>query len=144
MKQNKCRVDFIEYCPHITVKINPTKFCYSPDVGWKWLQKICFFALQKLKAFSFVEEISYTRHTIRTDSFMENLIKQKRGLVDLYHYHGSRLLIGPDQFYALTGEPDIRTMINFDAEYRFGLTIHKMQVTIIPWMDGILVLPKEM
>jgi hypothetical protein len=137
-------VDYIETERRVTSYVNKELFEFRKDKKHHWLQKLCFWVLSKIGSHSIGEKVSYTQHRIDTPNFMEKLYRQKHGLLDLYNAEGERLLIGNDEYMELTGNPEIRHMMHFTGEYRgrHGELLG-MKITVIPWMSGILVVPRD-
>jgi hypothetical protein len=74
-------------------------------------------------------------------------MKQYHDLLNLYHCRGARLLVGPEQFKELDGV-FLSKPVSFVVEYscyngHCAPQVCGMPVTIVPWMTGVLVLPKE-
>ena len=61
-----------------------------------------------------------------------------------FNYHPSRLLIGAEDFEELMHEKEISESMTFRANYYDHQEIVGLKVTVIPWMRGVLVLPKEL
>lgn len=123
------------------------RFTPRPDLKWQWLQKVIFSLLRRMGCFSQETELVVTRHLIDTDEFMKALCQQHMEVLSQYARYDTpcRLLIGPQQFDALHGTAgDINSPITFYGEYRTRHTIRGMKVTIVPWMDGMLVLPDQL
>jgi hypothetical protein len=91
---------------------------------------------------AFDETVSYTQHVINTDDVMRRLMEQRRGLFD-YGQEPRELLIGAEDFAELMSQPQIHNYMDFGAEYVSGRRIMGLKVRVIPWMRGMLVMPKE-
>lgn len=124
-------------------------FVFRKDRKHHWLQRLCCYVLGRIGAFQNVTYITYTRVVLDSAPLAKHLMDQ-------YHIVRSEMsgggplhvLIGPDDFEEL-----------WHAEYqsggisRFGLgahvgingrhTIMDMEVTVVPWMKGILIVPKD-
>lgn len=44
----------------------------------------------------------------------------------------------------LTGNPRARQLMNFPCEYHRNGQIIGMNITVVPWMSGVLVVPKDL
>ena len=136
------RIEFIdtkEVRVPITIK---DQFEFRKDRKHPWLQKMLFRLLAKLGCYVNSETVTFERHTVDTGNFAENLFLQERGLMSLYHARGKILLIGPDDFREITGNPEIRHMFEFSSNYHWDGGIHGMRIKVIPWMKGMLVIPE--
>jgi hypothetical protein len=116
------------------------------DKKYVWVQRACFWVLKKIGAYYIKHTISYSRIPIEPDKFMEKLFKQRVELEDIYYTRPSQLFIGAQDYEELMGSPEIRQMLQFNAQYwvkeeGYRPEIMGLSVTIIPWMKGILVMP---
>ena len=104
--------------------------------------------MRKLGCYQVIRQSNVVTHTIDTDKLMSAIIEQHMELVNLYHLRdGERVLIGPAEFAKLAGE-SINQQVSFNLQYKwdegFGAAkVCGMPITVIPWMEGILVVPKE-
>lgn len=110
----------------------------------KWMSLAVRWIFSALGDSARKEDIAYTYHVIDPDSFMQSLFDQHRALLRM-HYKPSRVLIGSEDFAKLMNTKEVRERRQFIAEYESSdgrnRTIHGLQVQIIPWMRGILVMP---
>jgi hypothetical protein len=137
----KQEVVFIEQKEHKTLVIREDRFQYLPQNGWAWLQRLCFWFLRKRKCNPFDEVFHYTRHVINTDKAIQ-AIQNEYQCLDMAHHEGRHILIGSEDFARLMNSPEIYSMTSFSAEYGYDRQIFGMKVTVVPWMRGILVMPK--
>jgi hypothetical protein len=125
--------------------IDTEKFTFRPDKKWPWLQKICFAILRKLGANSIGEVVKIERRVIDSDSFMQKIFEQKNGIQTLFRIPPKELLIGAEDYAELMRQ-EISTMpFDFRATYSYDeykkQQIVGLDVKVIPWMRGILVVP---
>lgn len=122
-------------------------FEFRKDLKFHWVQKLAFKVLRKIGCYSTLHEPIISRHVIRPDDIMQNLFEQNAELMDLYDSSGGYLLIGPEEYQRLTSNPDIQRVLTFNTEYHKGgfehHRIHGMQIKVIPWMKGMLVIPNN-
>ena len=125
-------------------------FQYRHQHGWygwerRGLQKLCFWILTKLGAF-YVEDIKQskiTRHVINPNKFMEKLYQQHRSLFQHFDCNADMVLIGAEDYAQLMEEAiTLRHMFSFTWDYYRDRRIMGMKIHVIPWMRGILVVPK--
>ena len=135
-------LEFVETKQTSTPVINPNSFQYCPTHGWAWLQRLCISFLRWRQCNTFGEKITITRHIIDSDNIIEQICKQKPALMQQYHQKAERLLIGADDFSELMKQPMLNQVFSFDAEYRYDGNIFGMKITVVPWMTGMVVLPK--
>lgn len=126
--------------------IDTEKFTFRSDKKWPWLQKVCFAILRKLGANSIGEVVKIERRVIDSDSFMQKIFEQKNGIQTLFNISPKQLLIGAEDYAQLMRE-EISTMpFDFRARYAYNDEYNRQQimglnVKVIPWMRGILVVP---
>jgi len=82
-----------------------------------------------------------TVHTLIVDSLLQAIHEQCREIIRSYNLSGRTILIGSKQYMQIMGElneVNQRVSLSFDAKEKriFGLTVE-----IIPWIDGLLVMP---
>jgi hypothetical protein len=126
-------------------------FQYRHQSGWygwerRWLQRLCCWLLGKLGSFYVeeVKEIKVTRHIINPDKFMEKLDEQQKSLWKYFKCDAERLLIGVEDYRALSGEIGRLPphMFSFTGRYIYDRRIMGLKIQVIPWMKGLLVVPK--
>jgi hypothetical protein len=153
-------VDFVIYKPTTHYLASPcdTKFSYQPKKGWGPLQRLAFWFLGRIGAFAtdMTQSVTYDRITINPQKFTEKILATNAALMNYYHERGERLLIGPAEYSQLMNESmvQLRHTLSFEAPYaynnynrdtnNFDLQVCGMKVTIVPWMSGMIVLPKDL
>lgn len=125
-------------------------YAFNPNKKHHWLQKACLWILDKLQAHYVDTKVEFTRIRIDPQKFMEKVFQQKAEIARSFNKNGATLLVGSGDYAQMMGEMDHHTMLNFRAEYRHvgtdvnGDYVGKycgLNVRVIPWMQGILVLP---
>jgi hypothetical protein len=121
----------------------PIKNTYTlrKDKSFFWLQRLCCWIMGKIGAYAIGEKITYTKHIINPRSFMERLDIQRFHLVKYFDCQPTKILIGAEDFAEMMKSEEIRHLMSFRAEYNYGREIIGLQVEVIPWMRGILVMP---
>lgn len=142
-------VNFVISDPLRTTFEAMDKFKLREDRPAVWLQKVLFWMLRKLRCYAMDESLTMRRYTLETRKFMEQLYQQHSHLMDYYHLRGERLLIGAKDFADLMNDKElIPYMVSFEGSYNYQDRGHQsimgMKITIVPWMNGIIVLPKEL
>lgn len=108
-----------------------------------WLQRLCVWVLRKLRAYAQKDTVEIQRAVIDADTFMGRLFKQRRSLVEAFNSEPDRLLIGCEDYAELMNSHEIMTRaFSFGARYGHGQRMLGLKVQVIPWMRGILVMPK--
>lgn len=134
------RIEFVTETETNVQNILEDAYELRKDRPHLWLQKLCCFVMRKLEAFHISETMTFTKHVIDTDLFMDRIITQKHYLFSLKK-HPTLLLIGSEDFAKLMCSPEVRESMYFMTEYMDHNTIHGLKVQIVPWMRGILVMP---
>lgn len=105
-----------------------------------WLQRLAIWVLKKLGAEWIEESIAYKRIAIDARTFMERLYKQREELFRHFGRDGTTLLIGATDYEEMMGTSGIRQMLSFNAECRRNSEIMGLEVKVIPWMRGVVVI----
>ena len=132
-----------------------SKFQLRPDRKHVWLQKLAIWVLIKLQCYAIETNTVIVKKTLNTEDFVKNLWEQQAELFSFYHYRGSRLLVGHEEFVKLQGF-DVNHPLSISMQYMwtesarnlkdpFAMvrTANDLHVTVIPWLKGFLVLPKD-
>lgn len=125
---------------------DPETYQLRKDRPLLWLQKACLFVLRKLRAFSITRSVTYRTRSIDAVSFMNRLLLTQQHLHASLYRRGGTLLIGADDYNTLMSELGDWGLeaTSFRAEYRTHRTVYGLQVHIIPWMSGMVLLPENM
>ena len=144
-------IDFVQVRPGATSMIcRNDRFALRPEVGWVWLQRLCLFFLRKIGAYAFDVEQTYDRMVVKPDRLLSGILTQKHELMLTYHREGERLLMGPEEFCRLQEDAcpqKVWTPLDFTIPYRWydrgEKRVFGLNITVVPWMNGVLVLPRE-
>lgn len=107
----------------------------------KWHDSPRWWLVKKLGGVNPHETAKVVRIPIDGKTFMDKLYKQRRVLFKQFNRHPKELLVGAEEYEEMMDCPAIRQSFSFAAEYAFGQTIMGLNVRVIPWMRGILVMP---
>lgn len=116
----------------------------------KWLKKAMWGYLMRSNCLkpAYKETESFARITFEPSKFLAKAIAKHRDAV--VRFLGSsnvQILVGPDEFAELASEARILEHFSIDSEYSYtnqGITrVYGMRVTVVPWMEGFLILPDE-
>lgn len=118
-------------------------FAFRKDLGWQWLQRLCIFALRKIGAHH--NEMTCSTHAVQfaPAEFMERLLERRYNLVERYGRDIDRLLIGSEDFDEMMRTQSHMTRFEFSTSFARDRSVMGMRVEVIPWMRGMLLLPKE-
>ena len=138
-------IKFIKHKTKITPIVCPTSFEFRPEKGHKILQKICFWVLNKINAYHVDYRQDIETMIINPDSFMENVFTQLLNIKQEFNLKPTQMFIGGEDYQKIMGEKGINQYITFDAEYGFATKTSRriigLEVHIVPWMEGIILLP---
>ena len=144
MKQT---VTFIKPYTATKTATDRSAFTVREDRPHLWLQKACCWVLGKLGAYRQDTQTKIEYRTIDADSFMVRIAKQHSAVFELLNRRPSELLIGAQDYAELMHEADTNFPFSFSASYAVGergvAQIMGLNVRVIPWMRGVLVVPNE-
>lgn len=133
-------IEFVQTRETITRFDNTEAYQFRKDLGHHWLQKICFWILKKLGCYYFDYKSEFTTVAVDPDNFMEKLFQQQSALLDLDR-RPKTLLIGGEDFQRLMSTREISQYMYFEGRYKYLRLIETLEVHVIPWMQGMLVMP---
>jgi hypothetical protein len=123
------------------------RFGFRKDKGLHWLQRACLWVLRKIGCNAFGEELKVTRQLIKPKGVADALMQQKHVADHVFDapHKIHRVCLGPAQYREMMHEPWVAGYANFLAYAHGGLDgkpmLFGLEVTVVPWMDGVLVLP---
>lgn len=121
------------------VDILPDAYEYRPERGWRWLQYICLFLLNRIGAFYCQRRSVANRHVLHCQTMMERLYKQHREVLQSVGRAPTRLIIGSDDYKELMRDTVAVTgYINLSGA---TTEVMGMKIEIVPWISGVVALP---
>lgn len=136
-------VQFIGTREETTVTVLKDGFELRDDQRWPWLQRVCFWILRKLGAFLRQETRNVTTFVVNPKMFIERALEMQEQLDVSFDTVPEMLLIGAQDFAELMrSEYVTETACQFSAEYHNEGRIMGLEVLIIPWMRGCIVMPR--
>ncbi len=122
-------------------------FAFREDKPHRWLQRFCFWILEKLEAYKKEASIEYKTHVIETDKILDYILESKVNLRSIYNEEARYIVLGLDAYSKLDIELQDQMlcfeMPRFDlgrgAEFK---EVHGLIVVLVPWLTGCFVLPK--
>ena len=135
-------IEFVTFTERRVISDNTEAFQFRKDRPARWLQKACFFVLRKLRAHYLEKTISIERHAIDASTFIDRLFKQMDGIQGSFNRTPAKLLIGAEDYANLMHEMVATQPFSFSAEYGYRREILGLEVQVIPWMRGCLVMPE--
>lgn len=133
----------LELKPKLTQDEFEWAFQYRSDRSYKWLQKLCFWILRKLKAFHQEDRATYITIEIDTEKFIKRLFQQRESIARCLSLDTTHLLIGHDDFVELMEETKYYSSFSFVTKYGYGQQLFGLKVIVVPWMQGFVLLTKD-
>lgn len=116
-------------------------FQFRKDKKWHWLQRVCIYLLTKIGAFRQYDEERIEHVTFDDLPFIENILRHKWNVEDVFDIELDRIIIGGKDFEKLLASPDIKQYFQFQAGKQSRFL--DLAVEVVPWMNGIVVLPRK-
>jgi hypothetical protein len=120
-------------------------FEYNKNLGINWLQKLCFWYLKKIKAFHYSEVIDVHTVTPNQQQKIFDLVRdQINSCYRLTGKSATTLYIGLDDIHDVLDDASIKWYAQFPIKSRVSFNgeypnIMGLNVVVIPWMNGVLV-----
>jgi hypothetical protein len=116
-------------------------YTFRKDKPLLWLQRFCLWILGKIGAEYQYGHTTIKYHEVDTRRFVEKITRQIDTVKFEYHVQPTRILIGTQDFHELMGGGEIHELCTFNTSYSDGQRhAFGLNVQIIPWMRGILVI----
>lgn len=120
----------------------PLAYTYNEGDGFKLLQKACFKILKWIGCVHFQEINDVAVHKIDGLLFMDRALKQYEWLqYDLEYDQPMVMIIGRTEYSELTKNEAVYNPFGFATVYEIEKTFLGMAVHVVPWMEGILIVP---
>jgi hypothetical protein len=134
-----------------TIITSDEKFQFNKRAGWHWLQRLCFFVLDKIGANGEETVEIFTRTSQQNDDILKSLLGQEDGWLRQIRHQECRIYMGPDGYadlMMLVRAMDMRPLCIGDARIEIGMdrherTWHNIPITVVPWMMGVVLVPAD-
>ena len=144
MKQT---ISFIEPYTEFKTVADSNAFAIREDRPHLWLQKACCWVLGKLGAYRVDTQTKIEYRVIDADNFMTRIAEQHASVFELLNRRPKKILIGAQDYAELMRETNVHYPFTFNASYAIGergvTRIMDLEVQVIPWMRGVLVVPPD-
>lgn len=115
------------------------------DFRWKWLERLAGWIIRKIGVNAREPVVEFERVLIDPEDIMTKLFQQRSALFEMGR-EPKRLLIGSEDFADLMRRKEMHYHFSVGCEYfkgdgRGGRRIMDLEVEVIPWMRGALVMP---
>lgn len=120
---------------------------YRKDRPLRWLQKICIFILGKLKCHYWGETVTLQEIEVNPKKFIEIFFSEISNIQSVFHMKPTRIIMGAKNYAELMSDKEFLNYFHFRTEYKYCIggirrtEIVGLKVEIVPWLDGIIVLP---
>ncbi len=116
----------------------------APFVKWVWA---------KLKKYGYIKDYwepksTFQHYRVDPQGFVNKLLMAQEVVQDFNHREPDTLIIGSKTYTELVGALDYTMRFSFNAEYvkqdQFGRRIMGLKVVVVPWMEGMVALRRDM
>lgn len=143
-------IEFVECKSTTSYVLRPDAYRFNPDRPAQWLQRFCFWTLRKLYCHDYQEEVAYTRHIIHPERVFDRILRTHKELLERNYQEPYILYIGAGTFKELMDDDqdEMREIFRFAVSYNYSDNrghhqIMGMEIRIIPWMEGLVGVPKK-
>jgi len=138
------QVYFIEPKVDIAEIMQPDVYKFVPTSPWKVLQKQMWKFLLHTKAITNAtyDHKKVTWHTVEPDNVVKYVLKQIDHCWDRYSLEPTSILMGSEDYRKIASGVEEGVEFQMAAELRQSNTFLGIKVHVVPWIKGIIVLPK--
>ncbi len=136
-------VEFVEHHETSSMVLEPGAYRYNPKRPARWLQRLCFWVLQKLHCHNYQETVAYTHHVLSFDKVFLKVLRSRQELLERNYREPYLLFIGAEDLAELMDDKVMRSYFRMDIPYMRGRTFLNMEIHVVPWMKGVLAVPKK-
>jgi hypothetical protein len=138
-------VQFIKTSESLRWMILEDAWSLRQDFRWKWMERLARWLIRKIGVNARHPVVEVERIVIDPADIMTKLFQQRGELLKMGH-DPKRLLIGSEDFAELMNRKEAHYHFSVGCEYfkgdgRGGRRVMDLEVEIVPWMRGILVMP---
>lgn len=126
-------------------------YAFNPNRKFRWFQRFAIWILAKLDCqyISMETNISYVE--IDIDKLFDMITDSQYALGSILRKEAGYVVLGGDQMTQLQIEAGTYMSFNVPSDYQSRIyynnqriSVNGLRVILIPWFDGIVVLPKEL
>jgi hypothetical protein len=137
-------IQFVEKRPIHKMVYSPS-YDFAPVGMFKWFQRALFNFLLQVGALkhSRHDHVSYDTHiVVQPERALNQILKQKSDLMRCFNRKGNIIYIGSSDYAELMQCKEMM-FTSFSFNTKGYNPMLEMEVRVIPWMKGILIVPKE-
>lgn len=138
-------VQFIKTSESLRWIILEDAWSVRKDFRWAWQTKLAHWLFRKIGDNARAPSVEVQRIVIDPADVMQKILAQRGAMIDM-NREPRRLLIGADDFAEMMKTARPPEAFEIMGEYykgdgRGGRRVYGLQIEIIPWMRGVLVMP---
>lgn len=138
-------VQFVKTSESLRWMILEDAWSLRQDFRWKWMERLARWLIRKIGVNARNPVVEVERIVIDPADIMTKLFQQRGELLKMGH-DPKRLLIGSEDFAELMNRKDAHYHFSVGCEYfkgdgRGGRRVMDLEVEVVPWMRGVLVMP---
>lgn len=137
-------VQFVKTSESLRWMILEDAWSLRQDFRWKWVERLARWLIRKVGVNARHPVVEVDRFLIDPEDIMHKLFAQREALLGM-NREPKRLLIGSEDFARLMQHKEMHYHFTVDCEYyksgRDGRRVMGLQVEVVPWMRGCLVMP---
>lgn len=142
-------VNFVKLERIDTVVTDWDQFEYRPELGWRWLQRVAFAILGWIGAHHEPVVTTFQRSARENDDLLKSLLGQVgQWIAHVHHREQMQIYMGPDDEMSLMrlvqhmDMQPVRLSGQIETRDRYGSKWHNIPITVVPWMQGAIIVPR--
>jgi|SRR6185436_284936 len=108
-----------------------------------WYDALRWKLVKLLGGYNPNDSVKVERIPVDGETFMEQLFKQRRALTDQFNRETEEVLVGAEDYEELMNCKNVVQYFNFQSKFMNLGIIQGVKIRVVPWMRGILVMPKN-
>ena len=118
-----------------------TAYTPSEKTRWPKLAALALWALKKCGWEQWYPQFEVAEHYVKNETVIKWIEEQAFAVWDMVGHSGGIILMGAKQWSEIAGDPLLASAMRFNVPHG-GPRFMDMEIVILPWMDGVLVLPQ--
>lgn len=120
--------------------VSMDEWAFTPQKRWRWLHQAAWWFLRKTKGVGNMvkDRTEYRTVTINAKNVADTIVRSMKEL-HIAHMRPKQVFMGPSQIDELHADPRFYDPLRFTAPVGFNRKVFGLPVTVVPWMDGVLV-----
>lgn len=118
-------------------------FSFRKDRKYHWIQKACFWILDKIDCKHVIKKDSVKYETVNIGNIFHQLQENIAEIHKNYNVKPGKLFIGREEYYELIKMACPSMMFSVVNQTNPDRNLFGLEVTVVPWMKGMVVLPER-